>query len=508
MSSRIAALLICGLFPWASAFAQNPVPSATVQDLVTRQIELYRAHPEAGQPMSQDFLHRPVRELPSRAGEVYRAFEPRSIPSDHPLLSMEKQKAWDSEFGLPVTLGNRMQVLKNKETFEEKFRLLNSAKRFVVGATMIVDCDASVEPLIQRMIERRREGIEIYLMLERFFSIGHDSCVQRLIDSGVQVAWSEESMKLSGRSFFHDKFWIQDGETALIEGPNLIDIQTDADGFNGLYRDTGVRIKGPAVTDLLEEASRLWSWLATHGKPSRRAGVVADLPVALRVEQQREAEISSELRAPREEKLESALKNLDGACRIVSQGPHRSRQAVSRLYADLIQGAQSYLAVPSQRRSYGDYRSASGRADNRLLSLLFERSKEPGFKLDFFVNFHNTPFTVAPPNPRGTPPVTRVMMTWDDLTLRGRLNHALDVFERHGGPGLEVWSYFQYFHSKHLLADQVAVVIGSFNLEKISALQSFEIALLCHDSELVRQVQEMTALDLLNSVPMLRRRSD
>jgi phosphatidylserine/phosphatidylglycerophosphate/cardiolipin synthase-like enzyme len=100
------------------------------------------------------------------------------------------------------------------------------------------------------------------------------------------------------------------------------------------------------------------------------------------------------------------------------------------------------------------------------------------------------------------------MMTWDDLTLRGRLNHALDVFERHGGPGLEVWSYFQYFHSKHLLADQVAVVIGSFNLEKISALQSFEIALLCHDSELVRQVQEMTALDLLNSVPMLRRRSD
>lgn len=486
------------------AFAQAPV-----EDLVTRHVRFYQSKPEAAPPLQPRFPHTVTTALPATLPleEVYQPFAPAKDAETQRsrLLDPRFQQELSQKLGFGLSYGNKLTVLKNGETFQEKIRLLDAAQTSFIGATMLFNCDPTVETLVQKMIAKRRRGVEIYLILDAFFALpGFTDCHQRLVEAGVHLLYNKESSQLANRIFFHDKFWVRDGVEALIEGPNVIDAQAVSTGFNGLYRDSGVRIEGPVVTDLLAEAQLLWKYLSKDEKSpiSLPVGEAISTRVA-RETQQGNRDIENHGFSP----VTDRLKAMDGACRLVFQGPHRKRDTVSQIYSAYIDSAQSYIAIPTQRRPYRNYRPERSRPrwEDILLKRIFEKSYIPGMRVDFFMNFHNTPFTVAPPNPRPTPPIARAMKNWDRLTLKNRLDHALEFFTENSGPGLEVWSYFQYFHSKHVLIDKVAAGMGSFNLDKLSAAKNHEMVLICHDHAFVRQVQEMTALDLLNSVPMLRR---
>lgn len=482
---------------------------ASDQDLVTRHVQIYQKNPGSTPPMSRGFLHSPTRVLPSELdiGAVYHPYIPQSLAEkqSHPLLDPAVQEQISATTQSDLTYGNKLSVVTNGETFQEKLRMLDRTKHFFVSTTMLFNCDASVEPFVQKMLTRQREGIAIYLIVDRFFSsAGFDECLQRLMKGGVNVLYNEASTPIVHRRFFHDKFTVRDGVEGLVEGPNVVDIQSDADGFNGLYRDTGVVITGPAVTDLLSEAQRLWRYLAPS-KLNQKNGVPSELPFASVVAEQTAKELLAASREIGGRVTQSArLKNLDGACRVVFQGPHREPDLVSRAYEAYLSRASSYIAVPSQRKNFAGFESGdeSAKWKDRLVDLVLERSRN-GVRVDFFMNFHNTPFTVVPPNTRPTPPITRLMKVWDTLTLSRRQKGALTLFNEEGGPGLEVWSYFQYYHSKHVIIDQVAGGVGSFNLDNLSSEKNHEMVLLCNDSSLIEQLQRMTALDMLNSVPML-----
>ena len=491
----------------ASANATAPTPSD--QDLVTRHVQIYRENPGSNAPMSGHFLHAPLRELPAALpmNGIYQPFSPQTLAKrqSHPLLSGPIQERVSAITESNLTYGNQLTVLTNGETFREKIRMLERAKRFFVSTTMLFNCDASTEPFVQKMLSRQHEGIAVYLVVDRFFSSGgFDECLKRLMQGGVTVLYNEESTPLVKRRFFHDKFSVRDGVEGIVEGPNVVDIQSDADGFNGLYRDTGVRVVGPIVTDLLSEAQRIWKYLA-KGKLNQKNGVPAELPFDSLAAELAASEILSASRETGGHVTHpERLKALDGACRVVFQGPYRESDLVSRAYQAYFSYASEYIAVPTQRKNFAGFESGDESAawKDQLVDLLLERSRS-GVRVDLFMNFHNTPFTVIPPNPRTTPPVTRIMKAWDDLTLSRHQNGALELFRKVGGPGLEVWSYFQYYHSKHLLIDQVAGGVGSFNLDHLSSEKNHEMVVLCHDASLIEQLQRMTALDLLNSVPML-----
>jgi cardiolipin synthase len=179
---------------------------------------------------------------------------------------------------LPFLGPNTAELLIDGEaTFHSIFAGIESARNCVLVQFFIIRDDALGNALAERMIERARAGLTVRLLYD---DIGSRHLtrpyLERLREAGVEVAAFNKrrsKLRLTGpfRVNFrnHRKVVVVDGWTAWVGGHNVGDEYLGNDPKIGRWRDTHVKVTGPAAAACQLSFAEDWQWAT---------GAVSDLP--------------------------------------------------------------------------------------------------------------------------------------------------------------------------------------------------------------------------------------
>ncbi len=166
--------------------------------------------------------------------------------------------------------GNRVQLLRDgPENFPAWLEAIASARRYVYFETYIFRSDRTGSPFVEALCERARAGVPVRFVYDWVGCFGTTSRVWRTLrEAGVEVRsfnpfdWSSP---LGWVHRDHRKTVSVDGRVAFVSGLCVGDAWS-GDPAKAIppWRDTGVRIEGPAVADVEGAFARVW---ATLGVP-------------------------------------------------------------------------------------------------------------------------------------------------------------------------------------------------------------------------------------------------
>ena len=164
-------------------------------------------------------------------------------------------------------------LLDGLESFEERLRLINTARSSIHLQTFVFNSDDTGWQLARHLAERARSGIEVRVIVD---GIGSNRSTPKIFDfmraSGVDVRSHDTGLDLlSFNNRWHEKHMIVDGRVAVEGGMNIADeyslggsgrqvFRGKKDGVDA-WRDVDVRIEGPAVHDVQRAFLRNWSLL-------------------------------------------------------------------------------------------------------------------------------------------------------------------------------------------------------------------------------------------------------
>lgn len=204
-------------------------------------------------------------ELRDQANEMRQLLHEYSIPPKDAFGSAAEYLG-----GLPFTNGNKLDLLINGEaTFEAIFKAISSAQQYLLINFYILKDDRVGKRFKEALIERARAGVKVYLIYDGFGSHSLPRrYVRELQKEGVQCHafgtnkkwWSR--LQINFRN--HRKIVVIDGKEALLGGINVGDEYLGRDPKFGNWRDTHVRIQGPAVQAIQLVYLEDWNWAANE----------------------------------------------------------------------------------------------------------------------------------------------------------------------------------------------------------------------------------------------------
>ncbi len=167
---------------------------------------------------------------------------------------------------MPFTTGNRAELLiDGNATFDSIFAGIDAAEEYVLVQFYIVKDDDLGRRLKDKLIARAREGVRVYFLYDEIGS--HElpaSYGDELRAAGAEVS-PFHSTKGSGNRFQlnfrnHRKIVVGDGNTAWVGGHNVGDEYLGLDPKFGHWRDTHVKIEGPAAIATQVSFVEDWHW--------------------------------------------------------------------------------------------------------------------------------------------------------------------------------------------------------------------------------------------------------
>jgi cardiolipin synthase len=182
---------------------------------------------------------------------------------------------------LPYTRGNRVELLIDGEaTFRSILAGIDGAREYILFQFFIVRDDGIGREVRRRLVARAREGIRVRFLYDEIGSYGlGESYLRPLRNAGVEVSafnsrrgWKNK-FQLNFRN--HRKTVVIDGREAWLGGHNVGDEYLGLDPEFGHWRDTHIRLEGPAVLAVQLSFLEDWFW-ATR----RRVGGLHWRPVA------------------------------------------------------------------------------------------------------------------------------------------------------------------------------------------------------------------------------------
>lgn len=196
-----------------------------------------------------------------------------------------EQAAIESVTGSHFTKGNRVKLLyKGRESFDAIFNGVKGAQRFVCLQFYIFRNDETGSELAAILKEKAKAGVTVYILYDHFGSLGTPrSFWKDLGNSGITMRASRPfkwSSPLHYAHRDHRKLMIIDGVRAFAGGLN---IANEYRGFHirsrGGWRDTGIILEGPVVSELLDTFKKTWK--AWGGDPIPIATSHAASPLSL-----------------------------------------------------------------------------------------------------------------------------------------------------------------------------------------------------------------------------------
>jgi cardiolipin synthase len=167
---------------------------------------------------------------------------------------------------LPFTGGNDVELLiDGAATFDSIFAGIDAARDYVLVQFYIVKADDIGTQLKQHLIAAAERGVRVYFLYDEVGSLGlPGTYLNELRQANVNIL-PFHSRKGSGNRFQlnfrnHRKTVIADGHTAWIGGHNVGDEYLGRDESFGAWRDTHMRLSGPAVLGAQIAFVEDWHW--------------------------------------------------------------------------------------------------------------------------------------------------------------------------------------------------------------------------------------------------------
>jgi cardiolipin synthase len=169
---------------------------------------------------------------------------------------------------IPVLKGNDAEVLVDGvATFGDIFKGIEKARDYVLVQFYIVRDDKLGRELKSNLIAMAKQGVRVYFLYDDIGSLGLPEAYKReLRSAGVEVR-NFHSRKGFGNRFQinfrnHRKIVVVDGQVAWVGGHNVGDEYLGNDPDFGHWRDTHVRIEGPAALAVQLSFLEDWHWAA------------------------------------------------------------------------------------------------------------------------------------------------------------------------------------------------------------------------------------------------------
>ena len=168
--------------------------------------------------------------------------------------------------GFELTSSNRVDLLVNGEaTFDSILAGVEQAEDYVLFQFYMFHDDELGRQVKAALSERARAGVRVYVLYDEVGSGGlPKSYVEDLRAAGVEVSsfrptqgWRNR-FQLNFRN--HRKMVVVDGEVAWVGGHNVGDEYMGRDPEFSPWRDTHVRIEGPAALQLQITILSDWYW--------------------------------------------------------------------------------------------------------------------------------------------------------------------------------------------------------------------------------------------------------
>ncbi len=167
---------------------------------------------------------------------------------------------------VPLTSGNNVTLLVDGDaTFASIFEGIDAAEEYVLVQFYIVRDDELGRQLQSRLIARAQSGVRVLFLYDEIGSLGlSDSYIEGLRSADVEI-FPFHSRKGSGNRFQlnfrnHRKTVVVDGRIAWIGGHNVGDEYLGRDPTFGRWRDTHIRVEGPAVIGAQLAFVEDWRW--------------------------------------------------------------------------------------------------------------------------------------------------------------------------------------------------------------------------------------------------------
>lgn len=159
--------------------------------------------------------------------------------------------------------GNRVEVLTNGDQFYE------AALQAIAGASQTINLEAYIfhrgeiaRRYIEALAERARAGVKVKLTLDYIGCLSTPlSYFKELAEAGGQVKWyhalrPDLIFQLNNRT--HRELLIVDGKTGFVGGAGIADHWYRDNPKERRWRDTVVRVEGPAVPALQSVFAQNW----------------------------------------------------------------------------------------------------------------------------------------------------------------------------------------------------------------------------------------------------------
>ncbi|MEO8205374.1 MAG: cardiolipin synthase [Chthoniobacterales bacterium] len=155
--------------------------------------------------------------------------------------------------GLPSTEGNDLKLLiDGRESFDAIFEAIDTAKNYLLVQFFVVTDDEIGGALHAHLVAAAARGVRIWVLID---GVGSRKLSKAYFDSlhkaGVEVAHFVTNRQIWKRFQInfrnHRKLVVADGETVFVGGLNVGDQYMGKSKRFGPWRDTHMRISGPAV---------------------------------------------------------------------------------------------------------------------------------------------------------------------------------------------------------------------------------------------------------------------
>lgn len=349
--------------------------------------------------------------------------------------------------------GNSVSMLYDGvHSFAEREKMIGGAKHSICFQTFIFNSDETGWKLAKQLAAKAKEGVEVRVIYDAMGSGRADpKMFQMMKDAGVDVrAYGEKWKVWDINDRWHEKNLIVDGQAAVLGGMNIADeyalggsgkmVLSRGGGKDGkgteAWRDTDVKLEGPAVRDSMNAFLRNWNEVGTPISEAAKA------------------------------KLYPPLVPKDGgpSVRVVQHNPEVKgiEEASTRLYKTAIETATKsitienayFLPPPELRKALID--AAKRGVDVKVMTNSRE-ANDMGFVSDAARHFY------------------------DDMMKAG-----VKIYEKHGGT----------LHAKTATFDGEFSIVGSVNLNGRSKNTDAEIAMAVTDPKTAKSLEERFAAGL------------
>jgi cardiolipin synthase len=187
---------------------------------------------------------------------------------------------------IPFLNGNDVELLiDGRATFDSIFAGIDQARSYVLVQFFIVHDDELGRELKARLLGRAAAGVRVHFLYDEFGSRGLPRAFLRELRDGGVAAHPFQTTRGPGNRFQlnfrnHRKVVVVDGHSGWIGGHNVGNEYLGLSPRLGAWRDTHVRVTGPAVLGMQKAFFDDWRWATGEtvkldwlAQPSERGNV-------------------------------------------------------------------------------------------------------------------------------------------------------------------------------------------------------------------------------------------